>query len=81
MAIYSYAKLEAFQNWPEGYKYFTIDGMIPMERGLNLGNKSPRPHFAGSSGEAELEEQFLQFATPYEQRRITLSKLKEGDFD
>lgn len=31
MAIYSYAKLEEFQNWPEGYKYFTIDGMIPME--------------------------------------------------
>jgi len=49
MAIYSYAKLEAFQNWPEGYKYFTIDGMIPMERGLNLGNKSPRSHFAGLS--------------------------------
>ncbi len=29
MAIYSYSKLEAFRNCPEGYKYAYIDGIIP----------------------------------------------------
>jgi putative RecB family exonuclease len=31
--------------------------------------------------EAELEEKLLRFATPFEESRITVSRLKEGDFD
>jgi hypothetical protein len=86
MATYSYLKLEAFRNCPEGYKYFTIDemipidGMIPMERGLNLRFKSPRLHFAGSSLGSRTRRKISSVRTPYEQRRITISKLKEGDF-
>ena len=81
MATYAYLKLEAFRNCPEGYKYFTIDGMIPMERGLNLRFKSPRLHFAGSSLGSRTRRKISSVRTPYKQWRITVSRLKEGDCD